>query len=438
MVKQELQIQATQGNAQTGIHTTFSNQTLSSSVQPFPMQQPHMMHPQPRMHGRIHQPRIQGANHIRPQQQTYAMNIAKQRQLQQRLAHQKQPFTGSSSMTPLQKGSHFPQQTQSSSSMMASSSFSQQKQQNISCHNPQTNISLPNQNRQKNHQQITPKQHQQPAPMPTKSMKGICRLSIFIHLNSHIDNRSLEIDPSSTGSQIIDNKHMMQQQSQATISGGSNQTPLQTSIQQKRYTHPQLQSSLQMSTVSSHPDSCNQGHVQTPSSLPMTSQNQQQRPKNQPHQMMQRGILHQNHQLCSDGHTGVLVDSVQANQTIASSSTQCIGSVNQNSDIILPHTLSSQWKSEPSNEVNTRTSNSHISNASLTKLVGAESSIAGSTLSSPQTQFSGSINSVHGHGTGEQKSALPQKKPPYSNQNQLQQQEDQSVAVNGQSLNLRQ
>lgn len=181
MLKQELQIQATQGNAQTGIHTTFSNQTLSSSVQPFPMQQPQMMHPQPRMLGRIHQPHIQGANHARPQQQTYAMNIAKQRQLQQRLAHQKQPFSGSSSMTPLQKGSHFPHQTQSSSSSLA-----QQKPQNISCNNMQTNIRLPNQTRQKNHQQIPPKQLQQPVSVPTKSLKGICRLTIFIHLNPHL------------------------------------------------------------------------------------------------------------------------------------------------------------------------------------------------------------------------------------------------------------
>ncbi|XP_060177044.1 chromatin modification-related protein EAF1 B-like isoform X1 [Lycium barbarum] len=98
MIAPELQIKASQGSSQGvplfgGLSSSFPNQTASSPVSPHPLhhQQPHVMSSQqPLVHSPRH-PHLQGAGHAtNPQHQAYAIRIARERHLKQRLLQQQQ------------------------------------------------------------------------------------------------------------------------------------------------------------------------------------------------------------------------------------------------------------------------------------------------------------------------------------------------------------
>ncbi|KAJ8527188.1 hypothetical protein K7X08_029665 [Anisodus acutangulus] len=98
MIVPELQIKVSQGRSQGvppfgGLSSSFPNQTASSPVSSHPLhqQQPHLISSQqPLVHSPCH-PHLQGASHTtNPQHQAYAIRLARERHLQQRLLQQQQ------------------------------------------------------------------------------------------------------------------------------------------------------------------------------------------------------------------------------------------------------------------------------------------------------------------------------------------------------------
>ncbi|CAN4101316.1 unnamed protein product [Withania somnifera] len=98
MIAPELQIKASQGSSQGvppfgGANSSFPNQTVSSPVSSHPLhhQQSHLLSSQqPLVHSPRH-PHLQGASHATsPQHQAYAIRLARERHLQQRLLQQQQ------------------------------------------------------------------------------------------------------------------------------------------------------------------------------------------------------------------------------------------------------------------------------------------------------------------------------------------------------------
>ncbi|XP_057965746.1 chromatin modification-related protein EAF1 A-like isoform X2 [Malania oleifera] len=166
MMVPEIQMQVTQGNNQgvppfSGLSSAFSNQTIPSPVQTYAVHPPqqHQMSPQQsHVLGNPHHPHLQGPNHTAStQQQAYAIRLAKERQLQQRIfqqqqQQQQQQFAASNTLMP-----HVQSQAQIapiSSSLQNSSPIQPQTSQSVSLppltsSSPMTPIS--SQHQQKHH-----------------------------------------------------------------------------------------------------------------------------------------------------------------------------------------------------------------------------------------------------------------------------------------------
>ncbi|KAJ8534575.1 hypothetical protein K7X08_016303 [Anisodus acutangulus] len=123
MMVPELQLQASQGNSQVvppfgGLSSSLPNQS-ASPVTPYPLhhQQSHPLSSQQPLMLRPHHPHLQGANHAtNSQQQAYAIRLAKERHLQQRLLQQQQ-FSHSQPQLPISSSlQNSPKTTSQSSS----------------------------------------------------------------------------------------------------------------------------------------------------------------------------------------------------------------------------------------------------------------------------------------------------------------------------------
>ncbi|XP_042481011.1 chromatin modification-related protein EAF1 B-like, partial [Macadamia integrifolia] len=295
MMMQELQMQVTQGSSQgvpsyNGLSTAFSNQTIPPPVQTFPVQhqQQHQMPPQQSgVLGNPHHSRLQGNSHAtNPQQQAFALRLAKERQLQQQqryLHHQQQQqqhqFATSNPLMPHpqlqsqhsisssnQSSSQIQQQVSSqpvsmpppnsqhpltpSSPMNPISSQPQQKH-HLPTHglgrNPQAGgVNLPNQmmkqrqrqqqQQQQQQQQLQqpgrhhPQQRQQPQSLQqqAKLMKGLGRGNM-IHQNLAVDPSHVNGLPTNQGNQVVEKgeqvMHLMQGQGLYPGSGSNSIEP---------------------------------------------------------------------------------------------------------------------------------------------------------------------------------------------------------------------
>ncbi|KAJ6401659.1 hypothetical protein OIU84_016957 [Salix udensis] len=294
-----------------------------------------------------HRPNVHGSNHTTSsQQQTYAMHLAKERKMQQRLLQQQHaassalmPHAQHQSQLPItssmQNSSQIPPPTASQPvslppitppSPMTSVSLQQQQQQKHSMlhhavsRNPQTGSSgLTNQmgkQRQRQPQQFQQSvmhhpQQQQPSqsPQQAKLLKGMGRGNMVVHQNLSIDHsplNGLSVPPGNQGAEKGEQiMHLMQGQGMHSGTGlspiqsskplVSSQSPNHSQPQQKLYsgsTNPLSKPLLQMP---SHLDNSVQGQVQPVSSgqtLIATHQNtpvmvpshQHQQPHLQPHQ----------------------------------------------------------------------------------------------------------------------------------------------------------
>lgn len=432
---QDMQL-VSQGNGQgvpplNAMSASFSTIGLPSSVQSYPAQQhqqPNQMMQQPRMLGNHQHPHIQGINHSSPQQQAYAMRLAKERQLQQRIIPQsQQPYSATNALSPVQSSSQIQQQSQPSSCANPTPTQGQHNKQQLP-RNPQSSGGIPNQLvkqrlRQQSQQQQPRHQLQQKQLLQqAKLVKGLAGRTAMMHQNLAVDPPQVSGMPGASRNQVTD-KHLAQQ-SQGFFPGGSgSNSPLpQPSNHQKNYPRPP-QSSKQMPPLPSHSDISNQSPLpvssnhtlvapqqpQVPSiSLAAPSPPQQQRQINQ---NMQRMMLQQNRQLSSDGRAQSSTD--QVNQIIPAATLPRCGDSSSSVPLV---SSSLQWKPEPSYD--TVSSTPGLSSSPSGNLVGKDKLVLSSSEGSTQRHISASL-SVEGQGVGGQ--WQPQQQP----QSQLQPQQQQ-------------
>ncbi|KAJ9176580.1 hypothetical protein P3X46_011879 [Hevea brasiliensis] len=350
MMVPELQMQVTQGNSQgipafSGLSSAFANQTTPPAVQAYPGQHP-MPPQQSHVMGNPHHPHLQGANNTTgPQQQAYAIRLAKERQMQQRLLQQQQQqqqqFASSGTLMPhvqsqpqlpisssMQNSSQNQPQTSSqpvslppltSSSPMTSISVQQQQKHalphnGISRNSQTVATGLNNQMgkqrpRQPQQQQqfqqsgrIHPQQRQHSqSPQQAKLLKGMGRGNMVVHQNLPIDHshlNGLAVPPGNQSTEKGEHiMHLMQGQGLYSGTGLSSmqaakplvapQSSNQSQPQQKLFSATASPSSNQMQQMPSHSDNNTQGQV---SSLPSGHA------LSAAHQVLPAAIMASNHQ----------------------------------------------------------------------------------------------------------------------------------------------
>ncbi|XP_044494241.1 chromatin modification-related protein EAF1 B-like isoform X2 [Mangifera indica] len=337
LIVPELQMQATQGNGQglpafNGL-SSFSNQTTPPAVQLYPghPQQQHQASAPPSHGLSNHHPHLQGTNHATgSQQQAYAIQLAKERHLQQRFLQQQQqqqqqqsaasgalmPHVQPQNQLPisssLQSNSQVQPQTSSqpvtiptltASSPMTPISLQHQQKQHLPLpshglsRNPQSGASGLNNQMSKQRQRQPPQQQfQQPgrhhpqqrlhaqSQQQAKLLKGIGRGNMVMHQNLTVDPSHLNGLTGTPGNQATDKgeqiMHLMQGQGSYS---GSSLSPVQPSkplvpSQGSNHSQPQqkLYSSKQLQQMPSHSDNSPQGQVQSTTSghtLSATHQN---------------------------------------------------------------------------------------------------------------------------------------------------------------------
>ncbi|KAM1234258.1 hypothetical protein ACFX13_003938 [Malus domestica] len=350
----ELQMQVTQGNGQgvtpfNMLSSGFPNQTTPPSAQTYPghTHQQHQISPQ-QSHAlsNPHNPHLQGPNHATgPQQQAYAIRVAKER-LQQRYLHQQQQFSASNSLVPhVQTQAQLPMSStlQNSSQLQSQTSPHPVPMSPMTPSSPRTPMS--SQHQQKHHlpshglsrnpgasgmanqmgkqRQRQPQQHhlQQSgrhhpqqrqltqSQQQAKLSKGMGRGNSMVHQNLSID----PIDPSQLnglmppGSQALEKGEQIMQlmQGQGAYSGSGLNPVTSKPLVPQSANHSQLQQKLlssaptppsnQLQQMPSHSDNITQGQVppvssshmisashQTGSPSGMASNHQQVQPQSQP------------------------------------------------------------------------------------------------------------------------------------------------------------
>uniref|UniRef100_A0A0D3GWX0 Myb-like domain-containing protein n=1 Tax=Oryza barthii TaxID=65489 RepID=A0A0D3GWX0_9ORYZ len=431
---QEFQMQVSQGNNQS-IHfsgTPFSNVGASSPGQPFPVQssQPHQMPQQSHVLGNTHHPHIQGTTQSSPQQQAYAMRLAKDRHMQQCMMTQQQhPLSGASAVSTVQNGSQMQQQSQGPASSAIPSSQSQHKQQHPAQNSLDSSVP-PNQpvntsHKQKKQQgQQQSRQNQQQrnqGSQQAKLMKSLGRGNMM-HQSSPVDATQASGISTTSKNQVSDKS--MVQQGPGYFAGNKGLVPsvVQPGNQPKIYGSQMPHSPIQTSDVgsqSSMQGSPNQTMLtsqQAPlhSSSPLAQQ-QQQRYMNPSHNNIQRLVMQQNRHMNTDGRIESPVDQVQHNQAIPSTS------IAKSTDSGSPGGVSSinQRRQESSHDPTTVPSTSQLASSPQDTFVGNEMLLSVSSQGMLQRQMSGGVP-IHGHGIGGQRQQL-----------QSRQQQQQKPAVQG-------
>ncbi|GMJ09005.1 hypothetical protein like AT3G24880 [Hibiscus trionum] len=319
LIVPELQLQA-QGNTQgipafNGLNSASPNQSTTPSVQSYPghpQQQQQTPSQQSHALSNSHHSKHQGSNHATgPQQQAYAMRLAKERQMQkQRLLQQQQPqqqkqqqFAASSALmpnvqpqtqlpmsSPLQNSSPIqpqaatqPVSLPSPSSQLTPMSLQQQKH-HLAPHglgrNPQTGASGLNnqigkqwqrqpQQQQQQYQQSGrhhPQQRQQTQSQhQTKLSKGVGRGNMLVHQNLSTDPAHLNGLSMASSNQTAEKGEQTTQlmQGQGLYSGPGTSAVQQSKPQQKQFSGATPSSTKQLQQMASHSDNSSQGQVST-------------------------------------------------------------------------------------------------------------------------------------------------------------------------------
>ncbi|KAL8480769.1 hypothetical protein ACS0TY_027345 [Phlomoides rotata] len=312
MIAADLPMQVSPGNGQVphfgGLSSPFPNQNASPPVSyPLHQQPTHPISPQQPQVLSPHRPHFQGpTNHTpNPQQQAFAIRLAKERQ-QQRFLQQPQ-FAPSSSLMPhvqsqpqlptLSPAQNSPQlqpptgsppvslSPLTSVSSMNSMPQHQQKQQTPTqgvVRNAEAGgTGLANQNSKQRQRQLLqanrqhPQQRQQPqTQQPAKAVKGAGRGNLMMHQNTPVDPSLVNGVPTSSGNQCSDKEetsmHLIPNQGSYTSPTQSPMGPTrqyashtsnQSLPQQKNYSGQAASSTKHPHQMTSHSDNSSQGHV---------------------------------------------------------------------------------------------------------------------------------------------------------------------------------
>ncbi|XP_015079191.1 chromatin modification-related protein EAF1 B-like [Solanum pennellii] len=298
MILPELQIKVSQGSSQGvppfgGSSTSFPNQTASSPVSSHPLhhQQPHLLSSQQPLVHSPRQPHLQGASHATsPQHQAYAIRLARERHLQQRLLQQQHkqlshtqphlpipsslqnspqitsqtssppvslsPLTSSSSISPMpqhQLKHPFPAHGLGRSAQTGGSSLitqmskprphqiGQQQLQNVSRHHP-------------------PQRQQSESQKQAKFLKGVGRGKSMIQQNMQIDPSLSEGLPTD---QVNQSAEKGEQATQLLQGQGTLAQPAKQKVSQPQHPHSKINSGQvplsKKQQIPPNSDSTNQG-----------------------------------------------------------------------------------------------------------------------------------------------------------------------------------
>ncbi|XP_050388260.1 chromatin modification-related protein EAF1 B-like isoform X2 [Argentina anserina] len=318
----ELQMQVNQGNGQgippfNGLSSGFPSQATSSGAQMYPGHQHQLSPQQSHAIGSPHHPHLQGPNHVTgSQQQAYAMQMAKGRQLhQQRFLQQQQQFAPSNPLVPhvqpqvqlpissLQNSSQIQSQNSphaaamppsTPSSPLAPTSSQHQQKHHLPPHGMSQNpgasgltnqMGKQRQRQQHHHLQQSGRHHPQQRPFgqsqqQTKHSKGMGRGNSMAHQNLSIDPVNMPVDPSHLnglsmppGSQALEKGEQIMQlmQGQTAYSGSGispatskplvSQSSNNSQLQQKLHSSPATSSLKQLQQKPSHSDNNAQGQA---------------------------------------------------------------------------------------------------------------------------------------------------------------------------------
>uniref|UniRef100_A0A0V0J0Q1 Putative chromatin modification-related protein EAF1-like n=1 Tax=Solanum chacoense TaxID=4108 RepID=A0A0V0J0Q1_SOLCH len=298
MILPELQIKVSQGSSQGvppfgGSSSSFPNQTASSPVSSHPLhhQQPHLLSSQqPLVHSPRH-PHLQGASHATsPQHQAYAIRLARERHLQQRLLQQQhQQLSHSQPHLPIPSSlQNSPQITSQTSSppvslspLTSPSSMSPMPQHQLKHSFPAhglgrsaqtggssliTQMSKPRphqigQQQLQNASRLHPPQRQQSeSQKQAKILKGVGRGKSMIQQNMQIDPSLSEGLPTD---QVNQSAEKGEQATQLLQGQGILAQPAKQKVSQPQHPHPKINSGQvplsKKQQIPPNSDSTNQG-----------------------------------------------------------------------------------------------------------------------------------------------------------------------------------
>ncbi|XP_062180648.1 chromatin modification-related protein EAF1 B-like isoform X2 [Phragmites australis] len=409
----DFNMQVSQGSSQTvhfsSMNPSFSNVAASSPVQ-LPQQPNQMSQPLHMLENPDHS-QIQGTNSS-PQQRAYAMRLAKERPMQQRmLPQQHSDLSGASAVPSVQSGSQILQQNQASAVNLVPCSQPQHQRQQAaqnlpdgsSSPNQPSGTTLQKQKKQQGQQQSRQNQQQRnQGSQQAKLMKSLGRGNMLVPQTPPVDSMPADAVLTPSKKHMPDKKLM--QHGQRFFPANTSPTPSmpQPVNQPKQYTSlPQSPKQL--------PDIGSQGSMQGSSNQPLLASqqpllhsnltlttHQQQRQINPSQNGIQRTMMQQNRQLNSECRTDSHIDQVQHNQMVPTTS------IPQSTDSGSP-ILSSvdQQKHESSNNPSLVTSSSKLLSSPKDTSFGNETLLPSSSQDVLQTQISGGFP-MRGQGVGGQ------------------------------------
>lgn len=293
----ELQIKVSQGSSQGvppfgGSSSSFANQTASSPVSSHPLhhQQPHLLSSQqPLVHSARH-PHLQGATHATsPQHQAYAIRLARERHLQQRLLQQHQQLSHTQPHLPISSSlQNSPQITSQTSPPVALSPLASPSSMSpMPQHQPkhpfpahglgrsaQTggNSLITQMSKQRPHQiaqqqlqnasrQHPPQRQQSESQKQAKTFKGVGRGKSMIHQNMQIDPSLSDGLPTD---QVNQSAEKGEQTTQLLQGQGIVAQPAKQKVSQPQHLHSKINSGQVLpqskkQQLPSNSDSTNQG-----------------------------------------------------------------------------------------------------------------------------------------------------------------------------------
>ncbi|OEL27980.1 Chromatin modification-related protein EAF1 A [Dichanthelium oligosanthes] len=402
-------MQVAQGSSQAIVQFSSMNPSFSNVAAASPVQQPqrsHQMSQSLQMFGNPHHSQIQGTSSS-PQQQAYAIHLAKERQMKQRMAPQQHSdVSGASAVPNVQNSTQILQQNQASAANPVSSQPQHQRQQpaqNVLDGNsaPYQPASTTQQKQKKQQGQQQSRQNQQQrsqGSQQAKLMKSLGRGNMLMPQTP--PNDSMPANSASTPPK----KHV----SEKLVQHGQGHFPANTTAPSPSMPQPGNQPKLVTSLSQSPkkvPDIVNQGIMQGSLSQTLLATQQpplhskstlttqlQQRQINPSQNSIERAMVQQNRQMNSDCRTDLHIDQGQHNQMVPTSLPQGADS----GSLVAP--LVNQQKQEASHNPVSVTPSLKLPSSSKDTSFGNE------TLSSQdlrQRQVSGGFP-INGQGDGGQ------------------------------------
>ncbi|WVZ99822.1 hypothetical protein U9M48_045066 [Paspalum notatum var. saurae] len=393
----EFDVQVAQGSSQATIQFSSMSPPFSSPVASSPVRQP--QRPQQtsqslHMFGNPLHSQIQGTSSS-PQQQTYAVHLAKERQMHRMAPQQHSDLSGATAVSVVQNNTQILQENQTSAANPVPCSQPQHQRQQASQNLPDISSSpyqpasttQQKQKKQQGQQQYRQNQQQRnQGSQQAKLMKSLGRGNMLMPQTP--PNSSTPANAASTPSK----EHASEKLVQQSMPQPGNQPKLVTSLPQSPKKVPDISNQCIMQGSSSQTLLASQQPPLHSKKSTLTTQLQQ-RQINPSQNSIERAMVQHNRQMSSECRTGLHIHQVQRNQVVptsvpqrADSSSAAVASVNQH-------------KRDASHNPTLVTSLSKQHNGPKDASFGNQTLLPPSSQDVLQRQVSGGFP-IHGHAVG--------------------------------------